>query len=126
MLFDLHLLRDKELFELVVEMPTPLPDVKVPPMSLLTLAENAVKHGPAKGHRGRIVVAIIALADTLTLSVENPGPYGGPRTGSDGLPTLERQLHLATNGSATLSIGPAGDDRTRAQLVFPNRLEHHA
>jgi two-component system, LytTR family, sensor histidine kinase AlgZ len=123
MLFDLHLLRDKELFELVLEAPTPLPDVKVPPMSLLTLAENAVKHGPAKGHRGRIVVSVIALADAVTLSVENPGPYGGPRTGSDGLPTLERQLHLATNGSATLSIGPAGDDRTRAQLVFPSRLE---
>ena len=124
MLFDLHLLRDKELFELVLEVPTPLPTVKVPPMSLLTLAENAVKHGPAKGHRGRIVVSIVEQAGAVTLSVENPGPYGGPRAGSDGLPTLERQLHLATNGTARLSIGPAGDDRTRAQLVFPSRLEN--
>jgi two-component system, LytTR family, sensor histidine kinase AlgZ len=119
MLFDLHLLRDKELFELVLEVPTPLPFVKVPPMSLLTLAENAVKHGPAKGHRGRIVVAIVEHSGSVTLSVENPGPYAGPRPGSDGLPTLERQLHLSTNGNARLSVESVGEDRTRAQLVFP-------
>jgi len=119
MLFDLHLLRDKELFELVLELPTPLPRVTVPPMSVLTLAENAVKHGPAKGFRGRIVVSIVEQAGVVTIAIENPGPYGGPRAGSDGLPTLERQLHLATNGAASLSIAAAGPDRTRAQLIFP-------
>ncbi len=119
MLLDLHLLRDRELFELVLEVPSPLPQVKVPPMSLLTLAENAVKHGPAKGHRGRIVVAVHATPQGLSVSIENPGPYGGPREGSDGLPTLQRQLHLATNGTASLTIGPAGADRTKAQLLFP-------
>lgn len=123
MLFDLHLLRDKDLFQLEFAAPSPLPDVKVPPMSLLTLAENAVKHGPAKGYRGRIVVSISAKDDAVTVSVENPGPYGGPRAGSGGLPTLERQLHLATNGRARLSIGPAGADRTRAELVLPERPE---
>lgn len=119
MLFDLHLLRDKELFELALEVPTPLPSVTVPPMSVLTLAENAVKHGPSKGFRGRIVVSIVEQADGVTIAIENPGPYGGPRAGSDGLPTLERQLHLATNGAASLSIAAAGPDRTRAQLIFP-------
>lgn len=119
MLLDLHLLRDKELFELVLEVPTPLPAVQVPPMSLLTLAENAVKHGPAKGHRGRVVVAVTEAAGVVTLSVENPGPWGGPRPGSDGLPTLERHLRLATNGRATFSIEAAGPERTRARLVIP-------
>ncbi|MBL8922188.1 MAG: histidine kinase [Myxococcaceae bacterium] len=119
MLFDLHLLRDKELFQLELTAPSPLPDVKVPPMSLLTLAENAVKHGPAKGHRGRVVVCVVASPGALTVAVENPGPFGGPRDGSDGLPTLVRQLQLATNGRAKLSIGPAGEGRTRAELVLP-------
>jgi len=119
MLFDLHLLRDKELFSLELTLPTPLPNVEVPPMSLLTLAENAVKHGPAKGHRGRISVSVTRAAGAVRLRVENPGPWGGARAGSDGLPTLERQLHLATNGRARLSIGPAGDERTCAELIFP-------
>jgi len=119
MLFDLHLLRDRELFELSFDVPEPVPAVNVPPMSLLTLAENAVKHGPAKGFRGRILVSVKKTIAGVSLAVANPGPYGGPRAGSDGLPTLERQLLLATNGTASLSIGPSGADRTRAELTFP-------
>ena len=41
----------------------------------------------------KVLIFIAAKDDAITLSVENPGPYGGPRAGSDGLPTLERQLH---------------------------------
>jgi hypothetical protein len=119
MLFDLHLLRDKELFTLEVTVPSPVPSVRVPPMSVLTLAENAVKHGPAKGHRGLVQLSVAATADGVVIAVENPGTYGGPRAGSDGLPTLEKQLALATNGRARFSIGPAADARTRATLTFP-------
>lgn len=119
MLFDLHLLRDKELFTLEVTVPSPVPSVRVPPMSVLTLAENAVKHGPSKGHRGLVQLSVAATADGVVIAVENPGTYGGPRAGSDGLPTLEKQLALATNGRARFSIGPAGDARTRATLTFP-------
>jgi hypothetical protein len=119
MLFDLHLLRDKELFTFELHAPTPLPALRVPPMSVLALAENAVKHGPAKGHRGAIVLTIERAPSQVQVHLENPGPFGGPRAGSDGLPTLERQLALATDGRARLAIGPAGTDRTRATLTFP-------
>jgi two-component system, LytTR family, sensor histidine kinase AlgZ len=119
MLFDLHLLRDKDLFTLELHVPTPVPDVKVPPMSLLTVAENAVKHGPGKGHRGLIVVKVENGSGRLTVSVENPGPYAGPRPGSDGLPTLLRQLSLSTGGRAAFHITQAGENRTRAELTFP-------
>lgn len=119
MLFDLHLLRDKELFTLDVVTPTPLPSARVPPMSVLTLAENAVKHGPGKGHRGRLLLAVEATPTAVVVHVENPGPFGGPREGSDGLPTLEKQLALASGGRARLTIGPAGPARTRATLTFP-------
>lgn len=122
MLFDLHLLRDKELFTLSRALPEPLPPVKVPPMSLLTLAENAVKHGPAKGHRGVITISLVAAEGGVTLAIENPGPYGGPRAGSDGLPTLVRQLELATKGRARFTITVAAPDRTRAELFLPEDL----
>jgi LytS/YehU family sensor histidine kinase len=84
-------------------------------MSVLTLVENAVKHGPAKGFRGRIVVSIVEQAGEVTIAIENPGPYGGPRAGSDGLPTLVRQLHLATNGalhSPSLLLAPTARARS--------------
>lgn len=118
-LFDLHLLRDRELFELGVSAPDPLPPLQVPPLSLLTLAENAVKHGPGSGHRGTISLALAVEGGALHVTLENPGPYQGPRDGSDGLPTLERQLALVYGDRARLAVGPAGEARTRAELWIP-------
>lgn len=118
-LFDLHLLRDRGLFELDVKVPEPLPAVQVPPMSLLTLAENAVKHGPGAGHRGRIALEVTHEGKALTVRLENPGPFTGRREGGSGLPTLERQLLVAWGARARLWVGAAAEGRTRATLVLP-------
>ncbi len=118
-LLDLHLLRDKELFSFELRAPAPLPDVRLPPMTLLTLAENAVKHGPGAGHRGAIVLSVEAEPGGARLTLENPGPYQGPRDGSHGLPTLEWQLALVFGRRATLAVGAAGDGATRATLWIP-------
>jgi len=117
-LFALHLLRDSNLFTLVWEVPSPLPEVAVPPMILLPLAENAVKHGPSAGHRGALRVLVTASADAVIVAVENAGPYRGPRPGSEGLPTIERRLKLAYGDAASLRIGGVGD-RTRAEMTLP-------
>jgi hypothetical protein len=118
-LFELHLLRDAGLFTLEQRVPGELPAISVPPMALLTLAENAVKHGPAAGHRGALCLEIATRDGGTVVAIENPGPYGGPREGSDGLPTLERRLKLAYDGRARLTIGPTGGERTRAELWLP-------
>ncbi|MEW5743578.1 MAG: histidine kinase [Myxococcota bacterium] len=118
-LFDLHLLRDRELFQLNLKAPQPLPAVQVPPMSLLTLAENAVKHGPGAGHRGRIDLEVSHEGQALTVRLENPGPFAGRREGGSGLPTLEKQLQVAFGSRARLWVDAAGADRTRATLVLP-------
>ena len=55
-LLALHLIRDPELFRLVRKVPERVPELQVPPMILLPLVENAVKHGPAAGHRGELVL----------------------------------------------------------------------
>lgn len=118
-LLELHLLRDKGLFTLEQKLPDPLPGISVPPMALLTLAENAVKHGPAAGHRGVLTLVVEKKDGGVLFALENPGPYKGPRAGSDGLPTLERRLKHAYDGRARLSILPVGDSRTRAEVWFP-------
>jgi two-component system, LytTR family, sensor histidine kinase AlgZ len=118
-LFELHRLRDPGLFTLEEHVPEALPELTVPPMVVLALAENAVKHGPAAGHRGALELSVAAKDGGLLIALENPGPFLGPRPGSDGLPTLERRLHLAYEGRARLHVGAAGEQHTRAELWLP-------
>ena len=90
----------------------------MPPLMLLPLAENAVKHGPAAGHRGRIALELAARDDALVFTLENPGASQGPRAGSTGLPTVERRLALAYGGQARLSLESA-ESRTRVTVTLP-------
>jgi two-component system sensor histidine kinase AlgZ len=124
-LFALHLLRDPALFTLAWEVPTPVPNVPVLPMILLPLAENAIKHGPAAGRRGVVRFAVVVRDGRLHVTLENPGAYGGPRAGSEGLPTVERRLQLAYGGAASLRIaaegapGAAESARTQVEIELP-------
>lgn len=117
-LFSLHLLRDPHRFRLVEEL-SASQELEVPPMILLPLAENAVKHGPGAGHGGDIRLAVRREGDAVRILLENPGPYRGPREGSEGLPTVEKRLLHAYGGKAALRIGPAGEERTALELSLP-------
>ncbi len=119
MLFQLHLLRDKALFSLERTLPSPLPGVQVPPMSLVSLAENAMKHGPGAGHRGVLQLTVSQPPGQVVIVLENPGLFRGPRVGSEGLPSLRRQLELTYGGQAALIVEAAGEGRTRATLRIP-------
>jgi hypothetical protein len=121
-LFALHSLRDPNLFTVTWNVPAALPDVAVPPMILLPLAENAMKHGPAAGHRGDIAFGIVLEDSALRVTLENPGTYAGPRPGSDGLPTVERRLRLAYGDGAVLTIRGVAE-RTIVELQLPRSPE---
>jgi two-component system, LytTR family, sensor histidine kinase AlgZ len=117
-LFELHLLREPTLFELRVDVPEALRAAPIPTLLLLPLAENAVKHGPAAGFRGRIEIVAREDGGRLVITLANPGPYRGPRPGSDGVPMVERRLALAYEGRAELRIS-GGEGRTEARLTVP-------
>ncbi len=117
-LFELHLLRDPDLFQLHVEVEPGLEAFPVPPLVLLPLAENAVKHGPAAGHRGPLQLSVRSHEDTLVFSLENPGASQGPRAGSSGLPTVERRLALTYPGQARLVLS-SDAGRTRVTVTLP-------
>ena len=118
-LFELHRLRDPDRVRVTRQLPEPLPDVAVPPMLLLPLAENAVKHGPAAGHAGEIVLAARTTADErLVVSIENPGAYRGRRAGGSGIEIVERRLALAYDDRAMLTIAAVGET-TRAEVSLP-------
>lgn len=123
-LFALHRLRDPDRVRVDWRRPDPLPDAEVPPMLLLPLAENAVKHGPAAGHRGPIVAEIEvagagAGADKrLVVRLQNPGAYRGPRAGGNGLEMVRKRLALAYDGRAMLDIEAVGEG-TVATVTLP-------
>jgi LytS/YehU family sensor histidine kinase len=118
----LHRLRDPERFTVDWQVPEPLPDVDIPPLLLLPVVDNAVKHGPAQGYRGAIEVQVEARADQVVLQIANPGPFAGPRPGGEGLRLVQRRLALVHGEAARFAIG--GDsERTRAVVTLPVRRQ---
>lgn len=119
-LFGLHQLRDPGRFQLTWEVPPELSGIEVPPMLLLPLAENAMKHGPSAGHRGVVRFSLAMSGDALRLELENPGRSSGPRPGSSGLPTFERRLQVSYGDAARFELVPL-EASTRVVLTLPLR-----
>lgn len=112
----LHAARDPERFTSTIEgEPSDLP---VPPLILLPLIENAVKHGPAAGHPGPITVRVQPEGPGARIEISNPGPFAGRREGGQGLDLVEKRLALLESASARLEIGEESG-RTTATLHLP-------
>jgi LytS/YehU family sensor histidine kinase len=117
-LLALHAIRDPTLFSVERQVPDPLPEIEVPPMVLLPLIENAMKHGPLARNIG-IVCFSIAFSDTeVHVEISNPGAYAGPRAGGSGLPIVEKRLALTYGKAAGFAIVRDGD-RTKASIRMP-------
>lgn len=97
----------------------------VPPLLLLTLVENAVKHGLARLERGgSIEIAAAMNGDTLEISVVNDGPLGPPGRGI-GLETCRRGIELASDGRGELHLFEEPGPRVRAAVLLPLLHHHH-
>jgi hypothetical protein len=118
-LFTMHGIRDPSMFTVRLEVPEPVPEVEVPPMLLLPLAENAMKHGPLARHRGEVVLTVTLVGELVRIELSNPGKFAGPRDGGNGLAIVKRRLALAFDEGASFLIEAEGDDRTRAVVVVP-------
>ena len=117
-LLSLHRVRDPERFTLAWDVDDAVGGVHVPPMLLFPLVENAMTHGPGKGHRGEVRVRAARDGERVTVRIENPGPFAGPRRGSHGLPTVQKRLELAYGGRAALDVHAEGG-RTVAVVALP-------
>jgi LytS/YehU family sensor histidine kinase len=113
--WELHRIRDPGWFTVRWDVDDPPPAFEVPPMILLPLAENAVKHGPAKGRRGELGLRATVEGGALRVEIRNPGEFSGPRPGSAGLPMVEKRLALAYGAGASVAIGP---DRGATTVVL--------
>jgi hypothetical protein len=98
-------------------------EVGCPPMTLLTLVENAVRHGIDPGEDGgRIDIDVAALDGRCKVRVTDTGV--GLRAGGglgSGLASLRERLQLAFDGDAELRLEPMEPRGARASLDFPAR-----
>jgi two-component system, LytTR family, sensor histidine kinase AlgZ len=117
-LFALHLVRDPSAFTIERDVPDPVPDIEVPPMLLLPIAENAMKHGPLARNKGAVRFSVKAGKSGITIRISNPGRYDGPREGGSGLPIVKKRLALAWGERASFAMRADGD-RCNAELTIP-------
>jgi len=103
-----------------IDVPAALNTRRFPPMALLTLVENAVRHGidPAEDG-GRIDVGAALRGNTLTLWVADDGVGMDPRAQpGTGLQNLRARLAAFFGSPATLQLDERSPRGLRAEIVI--------
>jgi len=104
-----------------IDVPATLDDMKVPPLGLVTLVENAIKHVAAKRAEGAIIgvvgsleggrVRLEVIDDGLGFSLEAITP-------EHGLGNLVSRMELLFGDRGQLAVARA-DEKTVVSLLFP-------
>jgi hypothetical protein len=105
-----------------IHMEEGMADLRCPPMTLLTLVENAVRHGIDPSELGgsiRIEVRLQAGRCTLRVTDTGVGLQPMSRGLGTGLAALRERLQLAFGGDAQLSLSEIAPHGVRAELSFP-------
>jgi LytS/YehU family sensor histidine kinase len=96
--------------------------LRCPPMTLLTLVENAVRHGIDPSEEGgSIEVRVERRGDRCFVTVHDTGAglaASGKGLGT-GLATLRERLRLAFGGDARVTVTEEAPRGVRAELEFP-------
>jgi sensor histidine kinase YesM len=104
-----------------IEVPAELLDAQVPPLSVQSLVENAVKHGiTPQPSRGEVLVSASAWNRHLTIEVSDTGEgfdLTAIRAGH-GLDSLVRRLDALFGDEARLNVSRRGD-RCVVRVVLP-------
>ncbi len=122
----LERLRLEERLEVELEVPAAVRPLRVPAMAVLTLVENAIKHGVSREPgRGSIAIRAGEEAGRLILSVRNTGRFVPGERGADslgvGLRSIRERLEKMFASAGTLTIGDAGGGWVEARLELPAR-----
>lgn len=104
-----------------VSLPVPLGAVNVPSMILLTLVENAIKHGIEPSLRGGdVTVSAREEGGRIRIRVEDTGVGTGELpAGGNGLDNVRRRLQLAHGDAAALELHDGQGDGFVADIVIP-------
>ena len=128
---DIERARFEHRLSVTIDVPSRLRNVRLPPLLLQPLVENAVKHGIAQKQSGGQVVirARIERTDTdqrqLALTVEDTGAGASPqalergRASGVGLRNVERRLECQYGPASSVSIQTSPDAGTVVEIRMP-------
>ena len=107
-----------------VQADTAAPGVSCPPTTLLTLVENAIRHGIDPSEEGgRVDVSVTVLGDRCRAEVSDTGV--GLQSGHEGLGTglaaLRERLQMIFGNEAQVRLVAVMPHGTRAEVDFPAR-----
>lgn len=113
--------RQGERLQFTLDLPPALASAEVPSMMLLTLVENAIKHGIEPSLRGGAIHIGAAGQDgMLVLSVRDTGAGLAEQPGAgDGLSNVRSRLQLLYGARAGLTVHGADDGGVLAQITLP-------
>ena len=114
-------LRSGDRLRHAVDVEPALLGMSFPPMLLITLVENAIKHGiEPKPGPGRVVIAAERMAQRLRVTVRDDGVGLQPGLGGGlGLANVRAQLDALYGGRATFSLESAAQGGVCASLDLP-------
>jgi sensor histidine kinase YesM len=119
---DLQKVRMGRRLDYRVQIPTDLGELRIPPMMLLTLVENAIKHGLApQRDGGRVDVGASLDASMLRLEVTDTGGGFGAQTsgGGTGLANIRTRLAAMFGAAAELTLAPRRPHGLVATIRMP-------
>jgi sensor histidine kinase YesM len=104
-----------------ISLPAALNDIAIPPLAIMTLVENAVRHGidPTE-HGGEVHISATRDGGNIVVLVADTGKGSTNYNGAGfGLTHLRERLRTCWGAAATLSIGANKPRGTLAALTFP-------
>ena len=128
---DIERARFEHRLRVTVDVPVRLRNIRIPPLVLQPLVENAVKHGIGHKQSGGEVVIRAQIDRTgddqrrLALTVEDTGAGATPqalergRASGVGLRNVERRLACQYGAAASLSIRTVADEGTVVEVRVP-------
>jgi LytS/YehU family sensor histidine kinase len=99
---------------------------EIPPLLLLTIVENAIKHGVQHQEKQATIGISSHIADEeITLTVESPGGSLSEANSNSlgiGLRNAQKRLTLIFGEKTSVLLSTSDPSVTKCELVFPSRL----
>jgi hypothetical protein len=118
---ELEKMRFEDRLTYTIDMDESLAGNTLLPLSIQTLAENAIKHGIAKCvYGGNINIVIEKHADSIQIMVQNPGKLDTAfLTEGLGLKNLQERLMLQYGNKASFTISCPASDLVISTMIIP-------
>ncbi len=117
---ELERLRFEERLRVTIDADDALKNLKIPPLSIQLLVENAIKHGIDKRLDGGLVhISIQEVNGFIEIIVKNPGKLHNENQRGLGLNNLKERLLLQFKGEAQFKIEGLSSKIVKATLIIP-------